>query len=223
MLAPAHKAGTVDVIIHTSWGKSAAVAADRFTYYAPSITHISPSVGPTVGGQSVTLTGTGLDSSMTVMFGSTPGSSVSCAGSSTSCTVSSAPGTRSVYITAKLAGSTSVATSADLYTYAIFPSVASVSPWQAPVTGGIAVTITGTNFSTVSGATTIQFGTLAATAVTCSSTTMCTATAPVRDASAAYLKVSVTATVNGHKSLQYVPFEFGTPPPPPPCKGTTCN
>jgi hypothetical protein len=163
---------------------------------------------------------------MTVKFGSAPGASVFCAGTSTSCTVISPAGTGTVNITATLAGSTSAATSANQYTYAIFPSVASVSPWQASVTGGIAVTITGTNFSTVAGGTTIQFGTLPATAVTCSSTTLCTATAPVRASSAGYLKVSVTATVNGHTSIQYVPFEFGTPPPPPPpppCTGTTCH
>jgi hypothetical protein len=225
MTAPAHSAGVVDVIVETSGAKSSAISADRFTYLGPAITGVSPNVGPTVGGQSVKITGVGLDDAMTVKFGSTAGSGISCLGSTTSCWVGSPAGTGSVHITATVAGVASKPTSADLYTYAIFPSVASVTPWNGAVTGGDAVTVTGTNFSTTGG-TTIQFGTLAATGVSCSSSTQCTAIAPVRASSAGYLEVSVTATVNGHTSIQWVPFRFGTispPPPPPPCKGTACK
>ena len=62
MTVPAHAPGTVDVIVETVSGKTSAVPADQFKYLAPVITGISPSVGPTAGGQGVTLTGVGLDS-----------------------------------------------------------------------------------------------------------------------------------------------------------------
>jgi hypothetical protein len=51
-------------------------------------------------------------------------------------------------------------------------------------------------------------------------------TAPVRDSTAGFLQVTVTATVNGNTSINGAIFLFGTVPPvtpPPPCKGTACQ
>jgi hypothetical protein len=71
--APAHAAGTVDIRIDTDYGGSATVPADRFTYgAAPTITGIAPNHGP--AGTTITITGTGLDSVTSVLFGAgTPG------------------------------------------------------------------------------------------------------------------------------------------------------
>jgi len=215
------------VIAETSSGNSPTTPSDRFNYQAPAITSISPSIGPTAGGQGVTLTGVGFYPGvglMTVKFGDTPALDVDCP-TDVLCYVGVPAGTGSAHITATLAGATSKETSKDLYTYAIFPSIASLSPYNGPVTGGTVVAVTGTNFSTAPGGTTFQFGSLAATNVTCGSSTQCTVTAPVRDASAGYLAVQITATVNEHTSIQGVGFAFGTPPvpiKPPPCKGTGC-
>lgn len=56
------------------------------------------------------------------------------------------------------------------------PIVTSIDPSTVPRSGGTVVTITGSNF--VPGATTVSFGSSAATSVSCSSTTNCTATSP---------------------------------------------
>src|SRR5271165_2308281 len=54
-----------------------AVASDQFTYVAvPTVSGVSPNSGPTAGGTSVTITGTGFISGATVAFGPTAASSV---------------------------------------------------------------------------------------------------------------------------------------------------
>jgi hypothetical protein len=237
MTAPAHAAGSVDVIAKDGSTSSSANPDDRFTYQAPAITKISPAVGPTTGGQEVELTGEGFYPLMIVKFGGATvtwenggiqTTTVLCP-SDTSCPVASPAGTGAVHVTATLSGVTSPETAANLYTYVIFPAVAGVTPAQGPVTGGIPVTVTGTNFSTAPGGTAFQFASLSPTNVSCASSTECMMTAPVRAANAGYLGGNVTATVNGRTSTGFATFSFGTPPSPikpikaPPCKGTDCQ
>jgi hypothetical protein len=225
MTAPAHSAGTVDVVAETGTAKS---DSSKFSYQAPAISKISPKVGPTAGGESVTLTGSGfipgtqLASSgvtpMTIHFGPNVLKSFDCF-SDTTCQVASPAGTGQSHITVSLAGVTSTDIPGDVYTYQVFPSVASVTPGSAPVTGGGTVTIVGTNFSTAPGGTLIEFSSLPATNVSCSSPTQCTATVPTRDSSAGYLMADVTATVNDRTSINSVGFAFGKPTDP--FKGVT--
>ena len=56
--APAQAAGTVDVTVNTANGTSAASAADRFTYLAPTTTTLASSANPSTFGQPITLTAT---------------------------------------------------------------------------------------------------------------------------------------------------------------------
>ena len=67
--------GTVDVTVATDAGTSAASAADQFTYLVPAltVTAVDPTTGPTLGGTTVTITGTNLDGATAVMFGSALG------------------------------------------------------------------------------------------------------------------------------------------------------
>ena len=59
-VAPPGTAGMVDVTITTPGGISATNAGDQYTYVAaPTVSAVSPSAGPTVGGTSVTISGTG--------------------------------------------------------------------------------------------------------------------------------------------------------------------
>jgi hypothetical protein len=221
---PNNGPGSVPVIVETNGVTSPAALVPQFDFQSPSIVTVNPATGPTSGGQEVQLTGQGFNSQMIVKFGDVTATqtnggftttNVDCS-SDISCLVpSTPPGSSPVIVTASLNNVTSTTT--PLYTYAVFPSIASVSPDQVALTGGVLVTVTGTNFSTVPGSTTFSFGTLVPTDVSCPSATQCTMTAPVRSASAGFVEVSLTATVNGHTSFPSS-FRFGAPsrPPEPP-------
>jgi hypothetical protein len=75
------------------------------------------------------------------------------------------------------------------------PSVTGVSPGLGAAAGGITATITGGGFSMTGGATTVAFGANAATGVSCSSTTSCTAIVPAGTGT-----VDVTVTVSAMTS-----------------------
>jgi len=98
-------------------------------------------------------------------------------------------------------GATSQATG----TVTVVPSVTTIAPASGPTAGGTAVTITGTGFSTTPGATTVMFGAVAATSVTCASTTQCQATSP---AAAGAGVVSVRVTAGGQTSADTAVDDF---------------
>jgi len=77
------------------------------------------------------------------------------------------------------------------------PLITGVSPSSGPPGGGTQVTITGTDFSTLAGATVVRFGSNVATGVSCASVQTCTAISPAGGGS-----VFVTATVAGMTSLE---------------------
>jgi large repetitive protein len=67
--APAGAAGTVSVIVTTPLGSSSSVFTSQYTYIAPpQISGFSPSSGSTAGGDTVTITGTGLSGAQSVLF-----------------------------------------------------------------------------------------------------------------------------------------------------------
>ena len=180
------KAGTWNVFVTTPGGTSAANSGDYFTYdSAPSVAKVSPSAGPTTGGTSVTITGTGFVSGATVVIGQgngTTGAVAATVQSVTATTITATTGggakagTWNVFVTTP--GGTSAANSGDYFTYDSAPSVAKVSPSAGPTTGGTSVTITGTGF--VSGATVVigqGNGTTGAVAATVQSVTATTITA----------------------------------------------
>jgi len=176
--------GTVDITVTTRAGASATTAADRFTYTTgaapPAVTGVSPASGPAAGGTSVTITGTGLSGATGVSFGGTPAKVT--ADPASQITVTSPPGTGTVDITVTTPAGTSVATTADNFTYTAAPPppppappvVTGVSPAIGSTAGGTGVTITGTGLS---GATGVSFGSAAAT-ITSDSGTAITVTSP---------------------------------------------
>jgi hypothetical protein len=75
-LSPAGVAGTVDVTVTTPDGASATDVVDRFTYVPPpAISALSPDKGPLGGGTEVTITGSDLTGTTTVLFGAKPATS----------------------------------------------------------------------------------------------------------------------------------------------------
>lgn len=202
--------GSVNVSATVASFSSAAVTADQFTYAAqPTISALSVSVGPATGGTTLTVTGTNFRTTAggtTISFGPTAGSAVTCA-SSTSCTVRSPGGRGTADVTATVLGQTSAASSADQFTFVSAPVVTSVSPRTGTATGGTVATVTGTDLTSSLGASTISFGSAAATNVSCSSATTCTATAP---AGANAVDVRVTAggqasAIAGADKFTYLP------------------
>jgi cyclophilin family peptidyl-prolyl cis-trans isomerase len=176
--SPAASAGTVDVTVTTPDGTSPGLSADQFTYLAaPAVSGIMPASGPVAGGTQVTISGTGFSDAAEVDFGSLSASSFAINSDSqiTATSPAATPtGTGTVDVTVTTPGGTSQPLSADQFTYA--PTVASLDHSSGPAAGGTQVTVTGTGF--VSGGTTVNFGSTAATSVTVASSTQLTAASP---------------------------------------------
>ena len=143
-LLPPHAAGVVDVSVATMGGS--ATLAGAFTYVdAPTLTSLTPTVGPVAGGTAVTLTGTKLQAGMQVRFGGTLATlgSVNPEGNSATVTTPAhAPG--AVDVSVATPGGTAALPGA--FTYVAVPSVLAVAPHEGPATGGQTATLTGTGF-----------------------------------------------------------------------------
>lgn len=143
-ITPAHAAGTVNVTV-TNTDTQTNTLSNGYTYeVAPTVSTISPAVGPIAGGTSVTITGTGFLAAPSVSIGS-----VNCAvTASTSTSITCTTGARAsgvVDVQVTNADSQS-GTKTNAFTYLDAPTVASISPVAGAITGGQTVTITGTNF-----------------------------------------------------------------------------
>jgi len=173
--SPAGLPGTVDVTVTTIGGTSATSAADQFTYVAaPTVTAIAPPAGPSTGGTTVVITGTGFSGATAVTFGGLSAGYITNSNTQITATAPAGiPGTVDIRVTT--VGGTSATSVADQYTYVEAPAVAMISPAAGPTSGGTTVTISGLGFS---GATAVSFGATAATGYTVNSNNQITATAP---------------------------------------------
>jgi hypothetical protein len=176
--APAHAAGTVDVLVTTAQGTSTNTAADDYTYGdLPVVTSLSPTTGPIAGGTVVTITGTGFTGATSVTFGGTPAAVTAVTATTITVTAPAhTAGTVDVLVTTP--SGTSANTAADNFIYTSGPTVTSISPKAGPVEGGTLVTITGSGFT---GATSVTFGGTSVTPTVVNDTTI-TATSPARAA-----------------------------------------
>jgi hypothetical protein len=174
-ISPAEAAGTVDVTVTSPGGASATSPADQFTAIAvPTVTAVTPAAGPLAGGTSVTITGTGLTGASVVDFGTLAATMVVVSATQIAA-ISPAGANGTVDVTVTGPGGVSMTSSADQFAYMAAPAVTTITPTNGPMAGGTLVTITGTNLT---GATLVDFGTLAATNVVVDSPTQITATSP---------------------------------------------
>jgi hypothetical protein len=190
-ISPPQAQGAVHVQVTTPSGTSTATSADLFTYNnapAPVLSSLNPATGTTPGGTAVTLLGSNFTGASSVRFGSLPAASFTV-NSDTSITAISPPqaaGSVNVQVTTPSGTSGTLA-----FTYtnvtAPAPSITSVSPNTGNIAGGQVATITGSNFS---GATSVSFGSVAATSFTIQSDTTLVATAPAQAAGAVYISVT---------------------------------
>ncbi len=206
--APAQAASTVDVTVTTPGGTSPAVAADQYSYLpAPAITKISRTAGPDSGGTAITITGSGFTGASAVSFGRGAAASFSVVSDTQITATAPAHSTGQVDVTVTTIGGTSPAAAADVFTFLPVPAVTQVSPGAGPVGGGAAVTVTGTGFT---GATSVSFGSVAATSFTVVSDTQIDVTAPAEAAGA----VDVTVTTPGGLSSLAAADDFSYLPVP---------
>lgn len=139
-VSPAGLSGTVDITVSSGAGTSDTSSADQFTYN-PVLTAIVPNNGPAAGGQSVTISGAGLNGATAVSFGGTAAASFTVVNSSTisAVTPAHAGGTVNVTVTTS-GGGTSNGIS---YTFQ-FPTTTSLASSANPSIVGAAVTYTAT-------------------------------------------------------------------------------
>jgi autotransporter-associated beta strand protein/surface protein len=163
---------------------------------APTVTSISPSSGSTLGGTSVTITGTNLSGATGVTIGGVAAASftVDSATQITATTLAGTAGSASVVVT-NPAGSNTANT---LFTYVIPPpTVTSITPGSGTVVGGTEVTISGLSFT---GATSVTFGGVAGT-VTALTDTSITVTTPAGTVGSASVEVTTPSGTNAANTL----------------------
>jgi IPT/TIG domain len=144
----------------------------------PIVNSISPNSGPSTGGTAVTISGSRFTGASAANFGPAAGLNFAVV-SDTQITVVSpsqdAAGQNAVDVTVINAAGASAVTAADVFTYVSPPQVTAINPTSGPLGGGTNVTITGSGFT---GATAVDFGTVAGTGVTVVSDTQITVVSP---------------------------------------------
>jgi len=116
--SPAEASGASNVHVITPNGKSKTVSADVFTYAAaPSVTGVSPAVGPHAGGTVVTVTGVGFTGATSVLFGNTAGTSLTVVSDTTLTVKSPAHSTGAIHVHVVTPNGKSPTVTADQFTY----------------------------------------------------------------------------------------------------------
>ncbi|MGH9557039.1 MAG: beta strand repeat-containing protein, partial [Terriglobales bacterium] len=199
-VAPAHIAGTVNVVVTNSGGQSTTLSGG-FSYTVNlSISTISPSSGPSAGGTAVTITGTGFKAGAAVQFGTVQAPSVTVVNSTQITTTTPAQAPATVDVTVFNEFDEFEATVTNGFTYVGSPTVTSVTPTSGPTSGGTTVSIAGTNFQ--AGAT-VSFGGTAAPSVTFISATLLSAITPARPAGTVTVQVTNPGGFSGSKANAY--------------------
>ena len=204
--APAYVAGAANVTVTTPSGTS---SPSTYTYVAqPTIASLTPNTGPTSVGTLVSVTGSNFvtgSTSVTIDGVSIPAGSVIVANATSLTFTTPAHAAGAADVTVTTPGGTS---SPSTYTYVAQPTITNLSPNAGPVAGGTSVTITGTNFTDVSG---VNFGSTAAQIYTVDSNSQITAFSPVGSAGV----VDITVTTPGGTSTTSAAdqFTYNLPPP----------
>jgi putative cell wall-binding protein len=219
--SPAGAAGPVSVTVSDAYGTSP--LGPTFTYVAlPTINSggLSPNSGPTTGGTTVTIAGTGFSDvpgNPTVDFGTSVAPIVDVV-SSSEITADSPPGTAGpVEVTVSDAGGTS---NGEVFTYdtpapgAPTIEAGGISPTSGPATGGTSVTIKGGNLAGTGGPPTVDFGTAPASRVTVVGPTEIMATSPPGEVGQAEVTVTVDGVSSNGEPFTYL--SVSTQPTAPP-------
>ena len=190
--APPQNAGTVDVSVSTYAGTTALSAADRFTYTLaalPAVSGLGTTSGTTAGGTAVTINGSGFTGATAVSFGKVAANSFTVV-SDTQITATAPPQAAGlVDVLVSTTSGSSAAAAADQFTYtnAAVPAVTSLGTTTGTTAGGTILTLNGSGFT---GASAVNFGSMAAASFSVLSDTQISAVSPGQ--AAGNVNVSVT-------------------------------
>jgi IPT/TIG domain len=115
--SPAESPATVAVRVVTPNGSSATVPGGQFTFLGPVVTAISPTGGPTAGGTTVTVTGSGFTGATKVAFGTLAGKFLTVVNDHTITVTSPAEAAGTVAVRVTTPNGLSAPVTADLFTY----------------------------------------------------------------------------------------------------------
>ncbi|MBP8535546.1 IPT/TIG domain-containing protein [Streptomyces sp. MK37H] len=191
--------GVVPVTVTTPGGTSNPL--NFFYVGAPFKSGLSSTAGPLVGGNTITITGTGLSTANAVHFGANTATPTVVSDSQITAAVPAGAAAGSVGVSVTTAGGTNNGFS---YTYVDVPTVIGFTPASGPPSGGTAVTITGTNLSTTQS---VTFGGIAAPFTVISDTSVSAVSPPTSDGAPGPAGIAVTTlagSATAPTSFQYV-------------------
>ncbi len=205
--------GTVPVTVTTAAGTSSPVAYsyDPPPTAPPTLSAVTPATGPGEGGNTVTLTGTGLSTATVVTFGGTAGTDLTII-NDTEATVEVPPHpSGNTVVDVVVTSPTGTSTPPLDYAYGAPPTpppdIDSIAPAVGSTAGGLDVTIDGEYFT---GVTDVLFGTTPAASFTFGDDGRVTAVSPAQGAGTVDVTiVTPSGTSNG------VSFEYTTNVPTP--------
>ncbi|MFK4148872.1 IPT/TIG domain-containing protein [Streptomyces sp. NPDC004065] len=135
--------GTVGVTVTTPGGTSNPVSF--FYVGAPFKSSLGTTAGPLAGGNTITLSGTGLSTATSVSFGGVTTTPTVVNDTQLTVTVPAGTVAGPVGVSVTTAGGTNNGLT---YTYVDDPAITAITPTSGPASGGTAVTVTGTNLDT---------------------------------------------------------------------------
>jgi hypothetical protein len=202
-------------------------AANEFTFVAPpAVTEVGPAEGPTAGGNTVTIGGSGFTGASKVEFGTAV---VNCphVGTPGHCEVKSdteieveAPAQSAKTIDVKVTtpvGGTSATGPADEYTFVAPPAITGLSPARGSTSGGNVVIIEGLRLGAASK---VVFGETESAILEDTGTTV-TTTAPAHAAGAVHVRVTTVGGTSEKFAADEYTYEVPAPAPPAPAPPTT--
>ncbi len=193
---------------YTSATGTATITISQGTPTGPLVMGMSPTSGPTAGGTTVTINGSGFTGATFVYFGSTSAAFTVNSDTSISATSPAEPA-GTVDVTVVTPGGTSATSSADQFTFlSQAPAISGLSPAHGPTDGGTVVTITG---AYLTGTTAVYFGTSAATRFTVDSDSQITATAPLSNTVPGQVNVLVTTPAGTSDTSAATEFTYADP------------
>lgn len=196
-ISPVLVAGSYPVVVTNANGLSATAATTYAYNETPTLTSLTPIVGSTAGGTTITLTGTDFLSGARVYIGSTSCGSVNVVSSTTITCVTASTTTTGLQNVRVTNDDNQSAVLNNAFTYYGVPTISTISPTAGAIGGGSTITVTGTNFTS---ATTMEVGGVACATLTYVSATSMTCVTPNQVAGAyavtAYNPGTATATYN---------------------------